>query len=87
MPEENALGPKTGNPPSDTPAGASGVLAGRWAFGLASALVLLLAAVEGAHWVALTRQPGVMQIVRLPAPVSSPTFHPDVSAPDPGDNP
>jgi hypothetical protein len=72
----------------DSPAAPAGeVLAGRWAFGLGCAFVLLLAAVEAAHGYAASRRPGFEQVVQLPAPISSPASHPDVSAPDPGDNP
>ena len=75
--------------PGSAPAGASGreILAGRWALGLGSALVLSLGAVEAVHWSALSRATSFEQVVQQPAPISSPASHPDVSAPDPGDNP
>jgi hypothetical protein len=81
MLEESAVGEAAGSSP------AGEILAGRWAFGLGSALLLLLAAVEGAHWQAMSRHAAFEQVVQQPAAISSPASHPDVSAPDPGDNP
>jgi hypothetical protein len=85
MREENAVGAEAA---SSVPATSVGqILGAPWALGLGSALVLLLAAVEGAHWSATFRGSGVEQVIQQPAPISSPASHPDVSAPDPGDNP
>jgi hypothetical protein len=84
MAEETAAGAETPIVPVRAPAM---VLGGRFALGLGSGLLLLLGTVEAAHWQAVSRSAGFEQVVQMPAPVTSPASHPDVSAPDPGDNP
>jgi hypothetical protein len=84
MVEETAAGAEAPIVPVPPPAM---VLGGRFALGLGLALLLLLGSVEAAHWQAASRSTGFEQVVQMPAPIASPTFHPDVSAPDPGDNP
>ncbi len=70
------------------PSGLGGeVLGARWALGLAAALLLLLAVVEGIHWSALSGEDALTQVVQQPAPVSAHALHAEASAPDPGDNP
>jgi hypothetical protein len=85
MSEDHAVGCEAAGSPGAAAAGE--ILAGRWAAGLAGALVLLLAAVEGAHAYAISQRAGVEQVVQQPVPITTPATHPDVSAPDPGDNP
>jgi hypothetical protein len=70
---------------ADCPAGE--ILAGRWALGLGSALVILLAGAEAAHWQTMSQVARFEEVVQQSVPISSPSSHPDVSAPDPGDNP
>jgi hypothetical protein len=82
MGEENAVAGEMA-----ASAAAAGVLAGRWAMGLGSALALLMAGVEGAHGLAERHRVDFEQIIQEPAPISTPASHPDISAPDPGDNP
>ena len=71
--------------PAGLPAGE--ILAGRWALALGSALAILLAVVEAAHWQAASQIAHFEEVDQQAVPISSPSSHPDVSAPDPGDNP
>ncbi len=85
MLKENAIGDDAPGPLAGLPD--AGILAGRSACGLGSALLLLLAGAEAAHWQAATQTTRFEQVVQQAVPISSPSSHPDVSAPDPGDTP
>jgi hypothetical protein len=63
------------------------VLGGRFALGLGLMLLLLLGTVEAAQRQAVTGSDELEQVVQMPAPITSPAAHPDVSPWDPGDNP
>ena len=77
-----------GEPTAKAAGGENETLGWRWAVGLAAALAMLLAAVEGTHWQELSYGSGLEQVVQQPAPVAAPSAtRTEPSAPDPGDDP
>jgi hypothetical protein len=87
MVEETAAGADAPVTPAPAPLLPATVLGGRCALVLGAVLLLLLGTVEAVHWQTLSRPEGAEQVVQIPAPVTTPATHPDVSAWDPGDNP
>ncbi len=67
-------------------AGLGQIVGVRWAIGLGVAALVSVAGVEAAHWRAAVTGAGEEHVVQMPAPIST-QAPPELSAPDPGDDP